>query len=82
MNECEHDLMVFVDNYEVLYGVQSMIFNVNALLHVVSSVRHSGPLWATFAFLFENDIHFLKQPINGPKTVEQWMAKKLLKMLL
>jgi len=62
--------MKFVALFEVLYGAESMRFNVHMLLHVVQSVRMSGPLWATSTFPFESNIHFLKQLVNGPKGVE------------
>jgi len=77
LNTCEEDLMKLVALFEVLYA-ESMRFNVHMLLHVVQSVRMSGPLWATSAFLFENNIYFLKQLVNGPKGVEQQIAKKFL----
>jgi len=41
----------------------------------------SGPLWTTSAFPFESNIHFLKQLVNGPKGVEQQIAKKSLQIL-
>jgi len=73
--------MKFVALFEVLYSAESMRFNVHMLLHVVQSVRMSGPLWATSAFPFESNIYFLKQLVNGPKGVEQQIAKKSLQIL-
>lgn len=81
LNKCEEDLMIFVALFEVLYGKESMRFNVHMLLHAVQSVRKSGPLWATSAFPFESNIYFLKRLVNGPKGVEQQIANKSLQIL-
>jgi len=78
LNKCEEDLMIFVALFEVQYGKESMRFNVHMLLHAVQSVRKSGPLWATSTFPFESNIYFLKRLVNGPKGVEQQIAKKSL----
>ena len=76
--KCEEDLMIFVANYQILDGVEKMTFNVHIVMHAVTSVRLTGPYWATSVFPFENNIYCLKQMINGPKSVEQQMAKKSL----
>lgn len=78
LNKCEEDLLVFVANFQTLYGVSKMTYNVHILLHAVESVRMSGPFWATSAFPFESNIYSLKRRINGPKNVEQQMANKSL----
>lgn len=81
LDKCEQDLMTFVALYENLYGVESMTFNIHVLLHFVSSIKKSGPPWATSAFPFEHNIYFLKQTISGPKSVEQQMSVKSLNLL-
>ena len=78
LDKCEQDLLTFVARYETFYGVQHMTFNVHAIMHLVNSIRQSGPLWATSAFPFENNIYFLKECFNVPKSVEQQMTKSLL----
>lgn len=78
LNKCEQDLMIFVALFEVLYGKESMRFNVHLLLHAVQSVRKCRPLWTTSTFPFECNIYLLKQLVNGPKGVEQQIAKKSL----
>lgn len=77
----KQDLMIFVALFEVLYGKESMRFNVHLLLHAVQSVRKCGPLWTTSTFPFECNIYLLKQLVNGPKGVEQQIAKKSLQIL-
>lgn len=44
LDKCEEDLMIFVAKFEQLYGIEAMTFNVHILLHLVESVRRSGPL--------------------------------------
>ena len=54
---------------------------MHILLHIVESVRHSGPLCATSAFCFESDLHVLKQNVLGSKKPEQQMGNKSLDIL-
>lgn len=81
LNKCELDMLEFTAEFENLYGPENMTFNVHASAHLPLSERMSGPLWATSAFPFESNIHFLKQTINGPKSVEQQMSNKSLNLL-
>lgn len=52
-----------------------MTFNLHSLLHVVSNVRQSGPLWATSTFPFESGIFHLKPQVSGPKRVLDQIGK-------
>ena len=63
VNKCEEDLMIFVATFQELYGAQAMTFNVHILLHLVESVRRSGPLWSTSAVSFERSIFLLKRSL-------------------
>lgn len=58
-----------------------MTFNIHSLLHVVQSVRKSGPLWATSTFPFENGIYLCKKWLNGPRTVSIQLSTKWLQMV-
>lgn len=78
---CESDMIQFVGEFEILYGSNSMTFNVHILLHLVQSVHFSGPLWVTLAFCFESHLHVLKQYVLGPNKPEQQMALKSLEIL-
>ncbi|XP_043472742.1 uncharacterized protein LOC122505298 isoform X1 [Leptopilina heterotoma] len=79
--KCEEDLLIFVGDYNALYGDNNMTFNVHILLHAVQSVRMTGPLWSTSAFPFEHNIFCLKNTMNGQKSIEQQMSSKSLKLL-
>ncbi|XP_071578684.1 uncharacterized protein [Temnothorax nylanderi] len=76
--QCENDLIQFVGESEILYGKSVMTFNMHTLLHVVDSVRMSGPLWATSTFPYENDNFHLKQNVSGPNGVLHQIATKTL----
>ena len=55
-----------------------MTLNVHILLHLVDSVRMSGPLWATSAFPSENGVFYLKKQVTGPKGIYNQIAKRML----
>ncbi|KAH9383595.1 hypothetical protein HPB48_025227 [Haemaphysalis longicornis] len=44
----------FLHTVKYLYGATGATFNVHQLLHLASSVRNLGPLWANSAFVFES----------------------------
>ncbi|CAD6241379.1 GSCOCG00002706001-RA-CDS, partial [Cotesia congregata] len=50
----EYDLLKFVGEFQSIYGLGAMTFNIHSLLYLGESVRRSGPLWETSAFPFEN----------------------------
>lgn len=81
LKQCEYDLLKFVGYFEVYYGRQKMTFNVHTLLHIVQSVKKTGPLWSTSTFPFESNIYKLKQCMNGPNRIDQQMSKKSLEIL-
>ena len=81
LRRCNCDIIQFVGEFEILYGEEAMTFNVHFLLHIVQSVRYSGPLWANSAFPFESFLFTLKQYVTGTKQPEQQMAKKALNIL-
>lgn len=76
LEQCEIDLTRFVGETEILCGKSVMTFNIHSSLHVVHSVRMTGPLWATSAFPYENGIFHLKQNIHGPNGLLFQIATK------
>ena len=48
-------LIKFVYLTRELYGVEYVSFNVHQLCHIAFSAKQWGPLWASSAFLFENN---------------------------
>ncbi|XP_041860674.1 uncharacterized protein LOC121652139 [Melanotaenia boesemani] len=50
----------YVKDMETFYGEENMSFNCHQLIHLVDSVQHCGPLWATSAFPFERNNRHLR----------------------
>ena len=78
LDQCEVNLLNFVGSFEILYGEGSVIFNVHSLLHLVPSVRKSGPIWSSSTFASENTIFYLKQCVHSPKGIYDQMAIRTL----
>ena len=78
--QCDIDSITFVGDCQIMYGKGAMTFNLHSVLHIVQSVRASGPLWATSAFPFESGIYYLKRQIHGPKGINDQIVKGTLQM--
>ncbi|XP_074096746.1 uncharacterized protein LOC141525943 [Cotesia typhae] len=76
---CEINILQFVRDCQILYGVSSITFNLHSLLHIVESVRQSGPLWASSAFPFESMIFLIKRCITGVSGVSNQIINSVLK---
>ena len=74
---CEKKLLVFVAKCQV-FGNSVMTFSIHGLLHLVQSVRMTGPLWTSSTFPSEGAIFYLKRAITGPKGVYDQIAKRTL----
>lgn len=79
--QCELDLIKFVGECEILYGEEVITFNMHSLLHLVQSVRKSGPLWATSTFPYESNMFRFKQYVNGPKSVKNQIIENYLRFM-
>lgn len=55
----------FVEQYQVLYGLRHMSFNLHLIRHLPEIVRDFGPLWTTSCFMFENLNGILKSLVHG-----------------
>lgn len=79
--QCERNLTKFVSLYEYYFNDISITFNVQSLLHMVTSVRKNGPLWANSTFPFEGNIHHLRQLVSGPNGMDKQISRKHLEKL-
>ena len=70
-------LFEFVVNFQLLYGVSCMTFNVHQLLHMTRSVRNWGPLWAHSAFPFEDWNGRLLKLVHGTRSAANQVAQRL-----
>ncbi|XP_058828764.1 uncharacterized protein LOC131688491 [Topomyia yanbarensis] len=67
IQQCEINFQKFVQEFEILYGLEHMTYNVHLLLHLANCTRNFGPLWAFSLFIFEDINGLLKRYIKGPK---------------
>ncbi|KAG8238408.1 hypothetical protein J437_LFUL011595 [Ladona fulva] len=59
-------LKYFVKKYEVLYGRESMTYNVHGLLHLADDCRVHGSLDRFSAFKFESKLYQIKRLVRNP----------------
>ncbi len=66
----------FVEDFERLYGIVNMTFNVHQLLHLGQCVYQWGPLWVYSTYTFEDNNGNLLKMFNGTQAVDIQIAKK------
>lgn len=65
-NRYAQDLMIyFVDNMELLYGKETLIYNIHNLIHISADVLNYGSLDSFSCFPFENFLQKIKLMIKG-----------------
>ncbi|KAK9976617.1 hypothetical protein ABG768_021822 [Culter alburnus] len=72
-------LKKFVIQFEMLYGIKNVSFNVHLLTHLAESVRNWGPLWATSTFSFESFNGTLLKYFSGTTHVPVQIVKTFLR---
>lgn len=78
IDEADHKLKLFVNNFESIFGKAHMVMNTHLLTHIPESVRNLGPLWTHSAFPFERNNGCLLKLINGNKSVLDQISNKYL----
>ena len=68
--EADTLLNEFVNEFQLLYGLRNMSFNLHQLLHCTDCVSRWGPLWVYSAYDFENLNGKLLQMYNGTRFVD------------
>ena len=74
LESIHHELQMFVQAYERLYGKESVTYNVHQLSHFVANVRCWGPLWAYSAFPFESMNHTMLKMKHGTQHTAMQIA--------
>jgi len=75
LDHSDNVLTQFVIDFQSLYGLNNVSFNVHLCLHLTSSVRAWGPLWAHSAFVFESFNGSLLNMIKGTQAVPIQICK-------
>ena len=66
LNMVQTKLNDFVEQFENLYGVHNMLYNIHLITHLTNTVRLFGPLITTSLFVFENFNGVLGKFLTGP----------------
>ncbi|CAH0384792.1 unnamed protein product [Bemisia tabaci] len=66
----------FNEEFEELYGINFMTYNVHSTMHLEKAVSMCGPLWTNFAFPFEGGNGFLLNLVTGSNGVPIQIARK------
>ena len=87
LERIDYNFVKFIGESEMLYGIGFITFNLHSVAHCIDSVKHSGPLWATSAFPFENGIYQFLKELNAPngclkQISEKWLRKYMFKHFL
>ncbi|XP_078533887.1 LOW QUALITY PROTEIN: uncharacterized protein LOC144820125 [Lissotriton helveticus] len=70
LNIAEQCLLLFVQLFNDLYEKRFLTMNVHQLVHLVDSVRATGPLFTANCFVFEDLNGFLLQHVHGTVGIE------------
>ena len=73
-------LVLFVTESERFYGLDIMVYNLHALLHLAGDVKNLGPLDNFSCFPFENKLGELKKLIRKPQYPVQQLINRLAEM--
>lgn len=76
LNQAEYSLVLFVAQYQRLFGKSSITYNIHLLLHLCECVRNWGPLWAINCFYFEDANRILLKLKKSPYRVALDIARK------
>lgn len=70
LESVEQALLLFVEQYQHLYGEQYLTLNQHQLVHLVDCVRDTGPLYVNNCFIFEDLNGFIIKHIHGKQGVD------------
>jgi hypothetical protein len=71
LDNAEKLLQTFVSDFENLYGLCNMSYNLHILLHIPYTVKLWGPLWCYSAYGFESFNGVLLKMFNGTQFVSK-----------
>lgn len=78
VDEAEHLLHTFCNDFENLYGEINTVFNVHLLRHLAECVRNIGPLFTYSNYNFEDQIGHLVSLHKGTTDVATQICEKYL----
>ncbi|KAI8118442.1 hypothetical protein CVS40_9893 [Lucilia cuprina] len=69
-------LELFVENFPIVFGPNSVSFNVHNLLHIAACAEEYGPLTWFSAYNFENKLQILKKHVRKPTSIIQQIVQR------
>lgn len=78
LQEAQTLLQDFVSDFEVLFGIENMSFNVHLLRHIPTTVENWGPLWCYNASVFESWNNKIVSEITSPNGREIQIASRFM----
>ncbi|KAK8771401.1 hypothetical protein V5799_025355 [Amblyomma americanum] len=78
IDKAESLLEHFVIRCHSLYGIGSMTFHKQALLHLANCVRSLGPLWAHSAFVFEVRNGIIVRQVSSANGMPQQVVERVI----
>jgi len=77
LSDAQVILNLFIVDFEKLYGIDSMTFNLHSHLHLIKQVRRFGPLTKSAGFCFENMFFITRKMCKGTRNFEGQLGRKL-----
>lgn len=71
-------LNLFVENFPIIFGENSVSYNVHSLLHLKKTVAQVGDPIAGSAYAFENYLQTLKRHIRKPTKILEQIYRKIM----
>lgn len=69
-------LELFVENFPILFGPDSVSWNVHNLPHIASCAERYGTLTSFSAYDFENKLQILKRHVRKPSSILQQIVQR------
>lgn len=70
-------LNLFVENFPIIFGEDSVSYNVHSVLHVSETVKQTGDPIAGFSYAFENYLQVLKNSVRKPTKIWEQINRKI-----
>lgn len=76
VTEANDLLQLFVENFPIVFGPDSVSYNVHNLLHIAASAERYGTLMSFSAYDFENKLQILKKHVRKPSSILQQIVQR------
>jgi len=74
--EARQKIILFVKQFQTLYGLEHMTFNLHKFLHACDCVANTGPFWAYSTYEFEDSNGKVQKMFNGNQSIAIQIVKR------